>query len=253
MKISLCPYNYSFGTSSRSYISHNDRKVMTTTYIFREDFEWLEFSDYIVRHFKNKDKVNFIQFASSDGSEAYTQIISLLEKHQNTDKFFPIQAYDIDNASVKAARSGLINVHRSDKNAFKEHDIFFEKYFHSTDRMLIFPGDSFSPKFKSDDPFYVRTHQVADDLTNRVNFYQRDMFDVLRNLEDDSNTVLMCRNVLGHLSREKVNEFVDLASEKLKKGSLLVIGSYDGLNSHNDKYIQSKGFIPVMKDVYRRK
>lgn len=253
MKILPLPYNLSFGTTSRSFINSDNRKVQTTTYMFREDLKWDEFSDYIVKHFKNKDKVNFIQFASSDGSEAYTQIISLLEKHKNTDKFFPIQAYDIDKENVRAAQSGLLNIHRSDHNAMDALSIVLKKYLLATDHKLHLNNDIYvnlSDDTKLD--FVVKTYKVSPTLTSRVNFHHADMFDVLKNLKDDSNTILMCRNTLGHFSTNRFREFIDLAAEKLKKGSLLVIGSFDTMFIQNERYIQGKGFVKVMDNVYRK-
>ncbi len=47
------------------------------TCTFRIDLDWADFAKLEIENFKHKDKVNIIQFASSDGSEAYTQIIVL--------------------------------------------------------------------------------------------------------------------------------------------------------------------------------
>lgn len=253
MKVSLLPYNYSFGTTSRSYVNSDNRSIQTTTYLFRDDLDWDEFSNYIVRHFKDKDKVNFIQFACSDGSETYTQIISLLEKHADTDKFFPIKSYDIDKANIKAAKSGLLNIHHADHNAMKAQSIFPRKYFTPTKRKLHLKGDVYQNlNNDTNTDFVVKTYRVSPKLTSKANFHRADMFDILKNMKKDSNTILMCRNILGHLSMNKFKEFVDLAAEKLEKGSLLVIGSFDTMFVQNERYIQGKGFVKIMDNVYRK-
>jgi chemotaxis methyl-accepting protein methylase len=74
------------------------------------------------------------------------------------------------------------------------------------------------------------------------------MFDVLRNYKDNSGTVLLCRNVLDYLSNRDIDDFTTLASCKLKKGSLLVIGEIDG--DRVTRSIESKGFVRVMSNVY---
>ena len=89
--------------------------------------------DFQIRHFLGKENVNIIQFASSDGSEGYTHIMALLEnsKRKNVDKFFPIQAYDIDNFMVKKAKSGQIRLLQKDieglRNNFINPSVYFEK------------------------------------------------------------------------------------------------------------------------------
>ena len=57
-----------------------DMNMGNLTYLFRQDIDWLKLAKYQHDLFKDKDKVNIVQFAASSGAEAYTQIISLLEK-----------------------------------------------------------------------------------------------------------------------------------------------------------------------------
>lgn len=98
-----------FGTTARDYTNKNGEYIGTNSWLFRDDIDWKQLTEYEKSHFKDKSKVNVIQFASSDGSEAYTKIISILENNpsKNDDKFFPIKAFDIDDEVVKAAKSGL--------------------------------------------------------------------------------------------------------------------------------------------------
>ena len=92
------PNKFSFGSCARFYTTTNGDEFGTNSWFFRDDIEWKRLAKYEKNHFCNINRVNIIQFASSDGSEAYTQIISLLENYpnKNSDKFFPIKAYDID-------------------------------------------------------------------------------------------------------------------------------------------------------------
>lgn len=246
MKISFSPYNPTFQSNTRNYyIEDKNQRIGTMSFLFREDFEWKEFSDYIINHFKNQNRVNMVQFAASDGSEAYTQIISLLEFQKNTDKFFPIKAYDIDKEVINAAKSGLINIDKNDITALKDHSIIFEKYFEPCDKKLTLSNDSLEQ--------FTKTYKVSKKLTDLVNFHEADMFNILKTLEDESNTIVMCRNVLGYFSDHKCEDFIRLASQKLKRGSLFVIGLDDYKKANLDRMIQHYSFIPVFKNLYRRR
>ncbi len=244
MKISFCPY-IQFCSNTRVYKAEDGNPVGTYTRLFRADLDWEKFTDFMVKHFKDKENVQFIQFASSDGSEAYTQIISLLEKHNNTDKFFPIKAYDIDEEICNASKSGLLNLNITDKSKFDEHGIDFKKYFQKSDKELNIDGDTLKDTDLQIKP--SKTFKVSKTLTDRVKFQNADMFDILRKHKDNSNTVIMCRNVLFFLSDREIDHFTTLAACKLKKGSLFITGEHD---TKINEILETKGFIRVMPNVY---
>lgn len=256
MKVSFYTYKQPyFGTNCRSY-EKDGKNIGTQTYMFREDLDWDKFTEIINKNFRNKEKVNIIQFASSDGSEAYTQIISLLEKYPKTaDKFFPIQAYDVDLEILNAAKSGRINISNTDINIMKENGVIFNRYFKNTSKNLYIPNDIFSyveymPKKL---PSYcTQSYAVSPELTKRVNFKYGNMFDVIKNIKDNSDTIVLCRNILGYFSKEQVDEFLTIASSKLKSKSLLVTGFHDIKENYFEKLITDKGFKQVMQNVYRR-
>lgn len=244
MKISFNP-NVQFCSNTRVYKADDGNPVGTYTRLFRTDLDWDRFTDFMVKHFKDKENVQFIQFASSDGSESYTQIISLLENHDNTAKFFPIEAYDIDKEICDASKSGLLNINITDRTRCEQHGIDFEIYFKKSDSELNIDGDTLKNTDIQIKP--SQTFKVSKTLTDRVNFHNADMFDVLREHEDSSNTVLMCRNVLLFLSDRQIDYFTTLAAYKLKKGSLFITGEHD---QKTNLLLEIKGFIRVMPNVY---
>lgn len=246
MKISLYPHiQPRFCSNTRVYKSDDGNPIGTYTRLFRSDLDWERFTDFMVKHFKDNDEVQFIQFASSDGSEAYTQIISLLENHNNIDKFFPIKAYDIDEEIYNASKSGLLNINMVDKSKFERFGINFEKYFKQSDKKLNINGDTLKdPKLQRKPS---QTFKVSKTLTDRANFNNANMFDILREHDDNSNTVIMCRNVLFFLSDREIDHFTNLLAYKLKKGSLFITGEYD---EKINKIIETKGFIKIMPNVY---
>lgn len=241
-------YAPNFTSNTGEYKADNGNSVGTFTNMFRSDLEWEGFTDFFVKNFANKDKVNIIQLASSDGSEAYTQIITLLENHTNTDKFFPIKAYDINPDICAAAKSGLINLTFRDMIKIYTRNIEFDNYFENTNHNIFIQNDSLKTADKNDKQNQADTYKVSKTLTNRVKFRQADMFDVLYDHNDKSNTVVLCRNVLDYLTDREIDHFTTLAACRLNKGSLFVIGEID--SPRVDEFLLSKGFERIMSHVF---
>lgn len=247
MQVSFLPsYRPTFKSNEGYYIADNGNPMGTYTSLFRADFNWESFTDFIVRHFKDKDNVQLVQFAASDGSEAYTQIISLLEHNAKADKFFPINAYDINENMYKCASSGLLNLNDTDLFKLNEKNIDINKYFRISNNNLKHKNLEFNNIL--DKPIKAETYEVLPVLTSKVKFHQADMKDILREHKDDSNTIILCRNVLDYLSDREVDHFTTLAACTLKKGSLFAIGEIDSPNIHGN--FLRKGFIRIMPYVY---
>ena len=172
-----------FGTTHRYYKNANG-EFGTNTWPFRDDIDWKALSEYEKKHFKNTQKVNLVQFASSDGSEAYTQIISLIENNPSADdkKFFPIKAFDIDPEVVKAAQSRLLNTMTFDRVSLQMNTENYDKYFKETGKKLDIKDDI---KFDS-----VKTLEVSKILTDKVVFENADMYKSLALREIEIATAL---------------------------------------------------------------
>ena len=78
------------------------------------------------------------------------------------------------------------------------------------------------------------------------------MLKKLLELEDNSNTVLMCRNVLAYFESYEIENFVRIVSNKLKSGSLFIIGDHDTRISNIQNSLDKYGFEEVMKNVYKK-
>ncbi len=246
----------SFKSNSRSYTQWNLDTMNCTTCMFRDDLNWRGFSNFVLKNFNDKDKVNIVMFAASDGSEAYTTIISLLEnsddKKCSVKKFFPIKAYDIDDEIINAAKSGYINTRSFERmNLLTNCDNYY-KYFSNADRPLVINSDPASMNLNNGGYCDLKTLKAKRILTDNVKFDYGDMILKLRELKDDSNTVLMCRNVLGYFENDKIEDFVKLASNKLKKGSIFVIGQHDSVLFNIDECLKQNGFEKIMTNVYKK-
>ena len=105
---------------------------------------------------------------------------------------------------------------------------------------------------ESIDTYKLETYKVHPKIKKHINFEEKDVFDVLESLEDDSNTILFFRNALGHLSDTTARCFAEEASKKLKKGSLLVIGDYDKKWTFIEKHLHENGFTEIMNNVWQK-
>lgn len=246
MKINFNTINTpAFCANGRDYQDAFGESFACNTWMFRNDVNWRKLTEYEIDHFKNKDKVNVVMFAASDGSEAYTKIISLLEENRDSaEKFFPIKAYDIDNEILKAAQSGLIRTIKSDRMELQMHCDDYEDYFEKTDEKLEIANDV---QFDS-----AKIMRAKENLTSRVEFKYGDMFKKIKEINDNSNTVLMCRNILGYFLNDKIEYFVKLASEYLKSGSLFAIGDHDSSLCNIKDLMEKYNFKRVMKNVYQK-
>ena len=238
--------NIAFGSTQRGYMMDDKKGISCYTVFFRGDLSWKNFAKYADSNFKHKKKVNVINGACSDGTESYSLAIAIRENLslKRQDKFLPIHAYDYDKEIIKAANSGLILMSGSDLISIKLNIPNEYKYFEETDEVLDINGDN-TAHFKY-------TKKVKDNLRKDVIFEQKDIFDVLENLEDDSNSIVMFRNAIGHLGDEFAFNFAKLASEKLKSGSLVVIGGLDRSKTDIVEYLEERGFTEVMSNVFRK-
>ena len=235
-----------FGTTARRYVTENGDEFGTNSWMFRDDLDWNRLVKYENRHFKSADRVNVIILASSDGSESYSKVISLAENlsEDDAEKFYPVKGYDIDKEMVRASGSGLLNTSMHDRMMLQIYSDDYEKYFRETNEKLVIKDDV---QFQNQ-----KTLKATSLLKNNVRFNRADMYDVLHNLDDNSNTVLMCRNVLGYFENDKIEKFVKIVSNKLKPESLFVVGDHDTKNSFIDRFLKENGFEKVMQNVYKR-
>lgn len=235
----------SFKSNYRHYRDADGNPFGCYTTLFRSDLDWEELAKFEVDHFKNKDKVNVVMFAASDGSEAYSKIISLFETaKKQVQKFFPIKAYDIDDEILKAAKGGYIKVSDGDIFEIMSRTENADDYFSETDKSIDIENDKLGKSYK--------TIKAKKRLTKNVEFEKGDMFKEITKIQDNSNTILMCRNILGYFLNDKIEEFVKLASEFLKKGSLFVIGDYDRQYMNINELIKKYKFENVFRNVYKK-
>lgn len=268
MKINLNPINqFYFGTNTRKLranssgeiVTNNDRRYYdsefdkllyeNTTLFFRHDLNfarkpeyktsdtWIGFRKTIADYFENTPKVNVYDFASSDGSEAYSLITCLIDElgEKGAQKFFPIQAYDIDSAMVEQAKSGEIPCNIDDIRRINENlkQMPFYLYFNFEDYNGSLPY------------LFIAT----DRLKQKVNFNLADIQSTIKNIQP-SNSLILCRNFWPYLSKEDRDKTIFELSQKLDDSSLVVIGSFD--NSQTINQFLKCGFVDIHPFIFKK-
>lgn len=231
----------SFGSNGRIVKDAQGNMHRNVTLMFRDDFgwNWEKFVESLDENFSKKDKVNVICQACSDGSEPYTLVISLLENlgEEKAQKFLPLIAKDFDDKILAGPQAGLINLSEKDIEQFKKRNIDFDKYFDESKDILIIENDF--------DKVPKKTYAAKAVLQKNIIFKQGDVFEDLRTLEDNSNTVFLFRNALEYLKDwDTVDRFLNLVDEKLKPGSVFLSGEtqLSCAPEYIDKTLKGKNF-----------
>lgn len=219
-------------------------EISTYTTLFRDDMNWQELVKILEDNFKNKTKVNMYSLACSDGSEAYTMILSLLTKSLKPEKFFPIKAIDRDKDIIDFASKYRINLSTNEIYSLENNMIEKDTYFFNKQERIIIPNEqrNFQEEF---------SYSLADVLKNNVQFVQGDILETIKNIKDEGNTVILCRNVFPYLSVEYHYQVIEKLLENLKPGSFFIIGQYD-LQAIFHQKLEKFGFEKVRQFVYKR-
>lgn len=213
------------------------------TYFFRDDLEWGCFARYLNLHFKDADRVNIYNAACSDGTEPFTLIMSLLKVNgkEKSEKFFPIEAFDLNTRLVKKAKTGEIHFLPGLYGVIDFLNLKFRTLFGDT-RFLSY-------KKQKHGGFGVK---MNDDVRRMVNFRVGNVISKVRNIEGE-NTVFLCRNMWMYLTAAERIKLAEKLGQNLKKNSVVVLGQYDLSNSNARKLLLKNGFEETYVDkVYEK-
>lgn len=208
-----------------------------STSFFRTDLDWDELGFEINSQFP-QDKVNTYIFGCSDGSEAYSLAVALIEQLglETAKKYFPILASDVDGEMVKQAQSGKV--------CATEKDIL--KFVKMVKNRQL--GKYFIPSKKDEDTFEFTMSKI---LTDNIIFCQEDISDGINKLGNGPN-LIFCRNFWRYLSPEKIADVTWMMKNKFDETSRIVIGAYDQKNSKTPFFLEDIGFqsLPQNHDFY---
>lgn len=211
--IYTAPYLDSLITLANSKKDKKGVIVSNYTTFFRNDFPWDNISDILFESYPF-GKVNIHNYACSDGSEAYSLAISLIENlgEEEAKRFFPIKASDVDGEVIDFANSGKILASLDDMRKICNHikDGNIGKYFDFK---------------KTGCTTWILSPKKI--LRDNVEFECCDISDGLKSINKDENNVILCRNFWKYLSTDKIAYI----SRELKKiasaNSKIIIGNFD--------------------------
>ncbi len=214
------------------------------TWFFRSDLandisgDWSVFRKNIADFFKTAKRVNVYNFASSDGSEAYSFAISMIEElGKEADKFFPIAAYDLDKQIIDEAKKGIINCDDCDIFSInKNTNGSIDKYF------SVLQGKDF------EFPYCLCPNEK---LRNSVRFSRGDFLEKIKRVKP-KNSLILCRNFWSYIPYQKNDEAVKLLANSIDNTSLFVIGKNDRYRVVEDGNIKKYGFREIHRNIFQK-
>jgi len=188
------------------------------TRFYRDGEFWKDACAFFVNKFKDVDKVNVYSYACSDGSEPLTFVMQLLSNYSQNiaNKFFPVEARDIDVYAILKAKSKDYTMNSSeiyDINKFTNHQ--FLRYFCCTSQIENNKGE--------------KPYDVSKELTNNINYDVKDINIDYVNIKPE-NSIVFARNFWPYM--ENWTDRRDLLyklSSQMGKNSYLVIGDFDNV------------------------
>lgn len=234
-----------FGSTHFSYLYKNSKRMNCYTNFFRVDLPWEKLGKIFADTFKHKPKVQIINGACSDGSESVSLVMALKESlpEKLWNKFLPIRAFDFCEDLIINAKRGEFEIDDVDIGKINKYIKNKETYLKDTYN----PAQEFYIKHPA-----IRIIQAKQEVLSSIKFEQNDVFKVLEELQDDSNTIFMFRNALIHLGDQDAQKFAKLAGKKLKSGSLLIIGNTDKSATKIQKYLAEQNFKEIAKNIYQK-
>ncbi len=212
------------------------------TYFFRYDINWLAFRDYLNERFSKHPKIDTFVYGCSDGSEPYSLSMVIQSMVDNSDKFFPIKAFDIDE--------GLILKNNEHKNSAK---ITYSDFLRMRDLFQKSDKDYSSYVFRDDFDNYYCSYKT----TKQVEFKCSNIIEDIKKMNFQNPVLFMCRNMWPYVDPQEYNQFAKSLYSKLPEGSSVVIGDFDykgnkffGTNSF-PKALLNAGFKQSFSNIGR--
>lgn len=233
--------------SNQRLVCNNKGQVVyqNTTVFFRDDIDWGMFVNMLKARFKNAEKVNVFSLACSDGSEPWTLAVLLKEiLGDESDKFFPIYASDIDSEIIRRAKHEPCTVTPCDIRLLRRcTNDNFNKYFEYTEA-----------KYK-DFAFNEGAVRPTEYMNSLVNFKTSDITKEIKNIPPE-NSVVLCRNCWSYFPFHKRYEVAQTLKNQLEGNSIVVLGGLENAFNH-DGILRDNGFRQTWlenvfeKDNYR--
>ena len=217
------------------------------TCFFRENDLFSRLTKLLSESFENVPKVNVYCFGCSDGSEAFTFIMSMLslKEEATPQKFFPIIARDIDPVAIEKVKNNDYKIYYWEKWAINKYtDGMFDKFINEP------------YEIPENDNVLTKVF-VKKELYDYVDFAVGDIFEDYKTIKPQ-NSVVLARNFWPYIEGStKRNQLLKALYDHLDYGSYFVIGDFDQkgvayqLQGNFNSDIIRTGFKPTeIKYVY---
>lgn len=239
--MNISPISYrtpNFQSNKRSIFDDQGKLLYkTTTYMFRDDFDWNPFLELIKSKYANTPKVNFVIEGCSNGAECYSAAMKILTELANeSKKFFPIIARDIDSCNIENAKQGA-------QIGITDYDLYRINY-HTKGRI-----NEFMEYKQTSNPSYFAALAPKQALQEQIQFSKGDIMQDIYNIPN-KNTILLCRNFWQYLNEENKNKIARVLSERLDHSSLVGIGAFD---SGAQEALEANGFLQTgVENIYTK-
>ena len=228
-------------TTNKTNFTSNHREVRNlfgsvtnrnTTMIFRQDFSWINFTDYLINKYKDVKKPNIYCYASSDGAEPYSLAMILISKlgEKGAKKFFPIIAKDKDAFILKDAKKGIINLTEYDLGEIKVMTGRpVSNFFDTVDEFNDIHGD------------WVCKAKAKGLLKDAVVFEQADVVKDIKNIKKD-NSIVLIRHVWPYLGKNERTQLIENLDETLGVNSAFIFSRWDNKKCNIEESLINKNF-----------
>ena len=223
------------------------RESQNTTAV-RSDLNCKDLAEIIKWNFKDQEKVNIMPMNASDMTESYAIALSLIDElglEEVKKRFSPILATDIDSFIVNnLGKKGVVALQEIDIKKIGSENIhkFFKPFYGKFPIRECFLPEM-NDKFKARKNFKTLFNVECMDLQERI-----------QNLKDDGNSVVLVRNCLAQsFMWGEVARIIGQLKDKLKEGSLFVIGDFD--RKYLPKMVeelQKNGFYEIKRNIFRK-
>lgn len=227
---------YTVDENNVSKLSHRNE-----TEFFRNSYVWDLLPKFLEEKYKKTDKVNVYCYGCSDGSEAYSFAMKMLEHDEKfAKKLFPIKAYDFDPVAIARAKRGEYEITPLEMTrismCLKSEP---KKYLDYDDNKFIYYR-GFAPVDST--AYQIIETKLKDNLSKTVEFETADILKDYKNIKKD-NSIILARNFWPYIEPQQRKEFFTDLYEHLGKNSIIVIGLFDFNGEDNaPKLLEDAGF-----------
>lgn len=254
MQLTINNYNLPIKNNKNNRINFSSTrlwsgKICHQTNFFRPDLNW----DVLFRHITQKmpENIDIFNYACSDGSEAYSLSLLLLDRlGEKAKKYFPIKAFDISKQIIQKAKSGVIGITETNNPDVHDMNVLHNKIklkyedFFKKISSKKYPNEVVDKAFVMDYECTIiaEQHQVSESLKKTVDFQVSDITKDFKKPISDKPSVVMFRNAWRYISSEesRKNLAFDLFNN-LKKDSIVLTGCAEKEDGYF-QYLLNAGF-----------